>query len=50
MKIGLANSKNQKGTGNSNYGNMWITNGKLSKLIPKNSVIDEGWYKGRKCK
>lgn len=46
-KIGLANSKYQKGEGNSQFGTMWITNGETNKKIKKDSSIPEGWYKGR---
>lgn len=49
-KIGEANSIKQKGVNNSNYGNIWITNGNKSKLIKKEEKIPEGWYKGRKIK
>lgn len=40
----------QKGKGNSNYGNMWITNPltKESKIIKKIDPIPEGWVKGRR--
>jgi len=49
-KIGKANSKHQKGSGNSQYGTMWIHNLELkkSKRIQKNEQIPEGWLKGRK--
>jgi len=45
-------SKHQSGTGNSNYGKMWIYNEKLkkSKLIDNESTIPDGWNKGRKIK
>lgn len=48
--IGSKNSENQKGTKNSNYGNMWIHSLllKQNKLIKKNNLIPEGWIKGRK--
>ena len=49
-KIGKANSEHQKGESNSQYGTMWITNGLENKKIKKNSIIPEGWYKGRKIK
>lgn len=35
------------GEKNSQFGSIWITNGKENKKIKKNSVIPEGWYKGR---
>ena len=47
-RIGASNAKHQKGSGNSNYGNMWVTNGNESKLIKKNDAIPDGWKKGRK--
>lgn len=51
-KIGEANSKRQKGSGNSMYGMMWIHNLELkeSKRIPKGEEIPDGWLKGRKMK
>jgi hypothetical protein len=49
-KIGKANSEFQKGENNSQYGTMWITNGLESKKIKKESIIPDGWYKGRKIK
>ncbi len=47
-KIGLINSKKQRGKNNSQFGTIWITNGKENKKIKKEEVIPEGWYKGRK--
>jgi hypothetical protein len=47
-KIGTANSKHQTGKSNSQFGTMWITNGQENKKIKKESVIPEGWYKGRR--
>ena len=32
---------------NSQYGTMWITDGKINKKIKKEDIIPEGWYKGR---
>lgn len=51
-RIGAANSKNQLGSKNSNYGKMWIYNTylKQSKCIPKGDPIPEGWKRGRKMK
>ena len=54
-KIGEANSKHQKGLGNSNYGKCWIFHPELkeNKSIDK-TLLDEytqqGWIKGRKIK
>lgn len=51
-KIGKANAKLQKGSGNSQYGTMWIMNLELQqcKKIKKDDHIPEGWIKGRKYK
>ena len=51
-KIGLANSKRQSGSGNSNFGKMWICNDLTheSKSILKTDPIPNGWRKGRFCK
>ena len=50
-KIGLASSKHQRGSGNSNYGKIWITNGKETKRFDKAKPIPRGWSKGRSdCK
>jgi hypothetical protein len=46
-KIGLQNSKCQKGERNSQYGSMWITNGIINRKVKKESVLLEGWYIGR---
>lgn len=46
--IGAKNSIRQSGSGNSQYGKMWITNGNNSIRIMKTDTIPEGWYKGRK--
>lgn len=45
----LRKSKN-KGRNNSQYGTIWITNGKDSKKIKKEQETPKGWYKGRICK
>ena len=49
-KIGVANSKHQQGTGNSQYGTMWITNELENKKVNRNSTIPDGWKKGRVLK
>jgi hypothetical protein len=46
-RIGEKNSLHQTGKNNSQYGSMWITNGNESKKIKKDSIIPDGWYKGR---
>jgi len=48
--IGLKNSINQKNEKNSQFGTIWITNGKTNKKISKDNVIPEGWKKGRVLK
>lgn len=50
-KISATKKINGSGVGskNSQFGTMWITNGKENKKIKKNvDTIPEGWYKGRK--
>ena len=37
----------QKGTNNSQYGTMWITDGIKNKKILKSEIIPDNWYKGR---
>jgi hypothetical protein len=46
-KIGEANSKKQKGIGNSQFGTKWITNGTENKKIKKEETIPIGWKAGR---
>lgn len=47
LKIGSANSAHQTGNKNSQFGTIWITNGKESKKIRKDQSVPNGWYKGR---
>lgn len=44
----MSASKKGKNTGskNGNYGKFWITNGKESMMIQKDTLIPDGWYKG----
>jgi len=49
-KIGAKNSIHQKGSGNSQYGTMWITNGVENQRIKKEDSIPQGWKKGRVIK
>jgi hypothetical protein len=47
-KISKSNSGNGNGSKNSQFGTMWITDGKSNKKIKKDvDSIPEGWYKGR---
>jgi len=45
--IGDKNSKHQTGSGNSQFGTMWITNGIKNSKIKKEDNIPIGWSKGR---
>ena len=48
QKISKTNSEKQSGRKNSQFGTMWITDGKENKKIKKDlDFIPEGWYKGR---
>jgi len=54
-KVGMANSKHQKGKGNSQYGTCWIyslTEKKSIKIKKENlqEHLDNGWLKGRRIK
>lgn len=49
-KIGESNSISQKGNKNSQFGTMWVTNGKESIKIKKDQLIPNGWIKGRTLK
>lgn len=46
-KIGVSTAITQKGSRNSQFGSMWITNGTENKKIKSIDIIPEGWYKGR---
>lgn len=46
-RIGEKNSRHQQGMNNSQYGTIWITNGKENKKISSLDSVPEGWYKGR---
>ena len=48
--IGSKNSVYQSGSGNSQYGTMWITNGSENKKLDKTLQIPDGWRKGRVMK
>ena len=41
-------STQSKGSGNSQYGTCWITNGKENKKIKKTDILPENWRYGRK--
>lgn len=45
----MSKAKKEKGTkeNNSQFGTMWITNGVQNKKIKKDSLIPQGWEKGR---
>ena len=46
-KIGIKNSKNQRGDKNSQFGTCWITDGSNNKKIKITAEIPNGWSKGR---
>ena len=46
-KISKKMKINSQGSGNSQYGTMWITNGQINKKIKKEVQIPEGFKKGR---
>jgi hypothetical protein len=46
----MKSNSHQRGEKNSNFGNMWITDGTNSKVIKKTELIPSGWIKGRKIK
>lgn len=47
-RIGLANATHQKGSGNSQHGTFWITNGIENKKLRVGNMIPTGFMKGRK--
>ena len=49
-KISKSNKNIGKGSKNSQYGTIWITNGQENKKIKKDDLIPKGWYKGRKLR
>ena len=48
-KISQKTKVHQTGSGNSQFGTMWITNGVENKKVKKDSIIPVGYSKGRKC-
>lgn len=50
QKISKLSSERESGSGNSQFGTMWITNGTENKKIKKECAVPEGWQKGRKIK
>ena len=46
----MRKNNHQQGKNNSQYGTMWITNGKQNKKINKNGTIPSEWYNGRVLK
>lgn len=47
-RIGEHSSLAMAGEGNSQYGTIWVTDGKLARKVPRDTLIPEGWRKGRK--
>lgn len=47
-RIGERSSLAMTGEGNSQYGTIWITDGKMARKVPRDILIPEGWRKGRK--
>ena len=45
--IGNKNSIHMTGSGNSQFGTIWITDGKINKKIKKDSICPDGWIRGR---
>jgi len=50
QKMSMAQKGKHSGNRNSQFGTMWITDGKENKKIRKNDQIPEGWNKGRSVK
>lgn len=52
QQIGQKSSIHQKGSGNSQFGTKWIHNisQKVSRKIPKDTILSDGWSIGRKMK
>ena len=48
--IGSKNKIKQSGSGNSQYGTCWITNGKENKKIHRGDILPNGYILGRKTK
>lgn len=46
-KLTMKNNNHQIGNKNSQFGTLWITNGKENKKIKKNDHILDGWRRGR---
>jgi hypothetical protein len=46
-KMSLSSKGLTNGDKNSQFGTMWVTDGKLNKKIKKDCIIPEGWSKGR---
>lgn len=49
-KIAFKKNNHAKGDKNSQHGTIWITNGEKNKKIKKDSLIPEGWRRGRTFK
>jgi hypothetical protein len=46
-RYSLVKSQEQSGSGNSQFGTKWITNGIVEKKIPKEDKLPEGWLEKR---
>jgi hypothetical protein len=42
--------KKKTGSNNNSFGTMWITNGEVTLKVPKDTVIEIGWQRGRLLK